>query len=89
MKKIDTSDEGVLKRFMQEFFPFNEFMKAGLFTKEMKGDYNAQAKRICTFFGYETVYEYGAKTTSAHISYQKGYWPKDQGFMTVFPSIYE
>lgn len=78
--------EGVLKRFMQEFFPFTELRKAGLFTKEMKGDYKAQAKRICDYFGYETVYEYGSREIRCHISYtNKNYKP----FITVITSIYE
>ena len=56
-----TSKKKTLENFMKEFFPYNNFKKIGLFTKEMKGDYEAQAKRVCLFFGYETVYEYGAK----------------------------
>jgi len=79
-------DHGVLERFMKEFFPFNEFKKIGFFTKEMKGDYKAQAERVCTFFGYETVYQYRAEETSCHISYVD---PKGRPFITVFPSIYD
>jgi len=84
--KIDYSDEGCLKRFMKEFFPFTHLKQAGFFTKEMKGDYEAQAKRICDFFGFETVYEYGAITTQCHISHVE---PKNEPFVTVFESIYE
>ena len=64
------SDAGVLKRFMIEFFPFAELRKAGFFTKEMKGDYYAQAKRVCDFFGYKSVFEYGAeeKEIRCHLS---------------------
>ena len=81
----------VLERFMKEFFPYNEFKKIGFFTKEMRGDYEAQAKRVCTFFGYETVYEYGAKEFRGHISYSEEYLKKnpDQPFITVISSIYE
>ncbi|MCF0074023.1 hypothetical protein LZD49_26310 [Dyadobacter sp. CY261] len=57
--------KAVLKRFMIEFFPFTPLRKAGLFTPEMKGDYAAQAERVCKFLGYETVYEYGSKEVLA------------------------
>lgn len=87
MEKINDDMAGVLKRFMQEFFPFKEFMKAGIFTKEMKGDYKAQSERVCKFFGYKTVYEYGAKEIRAHLSLVN---PKpDEPFITVVQSIYE
>lgn len=78
----------ILKRFMKEHFPFGAMRKAGLFTKEMKNDYQAQADRICTFFGYKTIYEYGATEIRCHISYI-GERPKDEPFITVIPSIYE
>ena len=71
---------------MQEFFPFNEFKKAGIFTKEMKNDYKAQSEIIRKFFGYKTIYEYGAKEIRYHVSYVN---PKDKPFITVVPSIYE
>jgi hypothetical protein len=83
------SDDGVLKRFMQEFFPFGPLRKAGFFTKEMRGDYKAQAEHVCRYFGYKTVYEYGATEISCHISYAEGHRPEGEGFVTVFPSIYE
>jgi hypothetical protein len=63
------SDKDLLKRFMQEHFPYSEFKKIGYFTKEMRGDYEAQAKRVCKHFGYETVFEYGAKEIRCHITY--------------------
>lgn len=62
----------VLKRFMKEFFHFPTLCKAGFFTKEMKGDYKAQAERVCKFFGYETVYEYGL--TARHEPIGDGFW---------------
>ena len=74
---------------MQEFFPFSPLRKAGFFTKEMKGDYDAQANRVCTFFGFETVYEYGAEEITAHLSYAENKRPIDEPFVTVIPSIYE
>lgn len=88
----------VLERFMKEFFPFAALKKIGLFTKEMKGDYPAQAKRICTWLGYETIYEYRATEIRCHISYTDdepllSISPdgklKERPFITVIPSIYE
>lgn len=83
------SDKELLKGFMKEFFPYQEFKKIGFFTAEMKNDYEAQARRICDFFGYETVYEYRAKEIKVHISFAgkrpEGY----EDFVTVIPSIYE
>ncbi len=75
----------VLERFMKEFFPFREFLKIRFFTQEMKGDYEAQAKRVCDFFGYKTVYEYGAKEIRCHISNDD----VEGTFITVLPSIYD
>lgn len=86
--KTGGKDAGVLERFMKEFFPYGEFKKAGIFTKEMKGNYYAQAKRVADFFGYETVFEYGATEIRCHITFG-GERPKDQPFITVLPSIYE
>lgn len=63
----------LLKNFLNEFFDFYGLRKAGLFHKEMrKSDIHGQAKRICEFFGYETVYEYGAEKFRCHISYADG-----------------
>ena len=79
----------VLKNFMKENFHFPSLLKLGFFTKEMKNDYKAQAERICHFFGYKTVYEYGAEEIRCHISYAKGKRPENEGFITVIPSLYE
>ena len=87
--KNDDSKEAVLKRFMQEFFPFSEMKKIGFFTKEMKGNYQKQADRVCQFFGFKTVYEYGKDETQCHISYVEGKRCKGEGFITVIPSIYK
>ena len=83
------SNAGVLKRFMIEFFPFTELRKAGFFTKEMNGDYYAQAKRVCDFFGYKSVFEYGAKEIRCHLSYPGERPENDKEFITVIPSIYD
>ena len=47
----DTEKMETLKNFMNEFFPFKEFLKIGIFTKEMKGNYELQAQKICDFLG--------------------------------------
>ncbi|MDM8174819.1 hypothetical protein QT327_10700 [Olivibacter sp. 47] len=70
--KLTKADQ-LLKSFLDEHIPFYELRRAGFFPKEMKkSDIHGQAKRICEFFGYKTVYEYGAKVTYAHISYASG-----------------
>ncbi|MCE7039213.1 hypothetical protein [Dyadobacter sp. CY312] len=87
MTKEEKEKAGVLKRFMIEHFPFTALRKSGFFKAEMKGDYEAQAARVCQFFGYETVYEYGAIEISCHLSKVKP--APDDPFVTVLPSIYE
>jgi hypothetical protein len=89
MELSDKEKDKVLERFMKEFFPFNALKKAGFFTKEMKGDYKAQAKAVCDHFGYETVFQYGAEEIRCHLSYEEGKRPPDEPFVTVIPSIYE
>jgi hypothetical protein len=74
----DEEKDKVLERFMREFFHFPSLCKAGFFTKDMKGDYKAQAERVCKFFGYGTVYEYGL--TAKHIHH---------GFASEVKSIFE
>lgn len=82
------SDAMVLKRFMIEFFPFTELVETGFFTKEIKDHYYAQAKRVCDFFGYKSVFEYGAKEIRCHLSYAER--PEnDKEFITVISSIYD
>lgn len=102
MKK--TSDD-VLKRFMKEHFPYGQFRKAGIFKKEMRGDYQAQADHICRLLGYKTIYEYRNKEIRCHITYA-GSDPAGLGserplhidgngkineepFVSIVPSIYE
>lgn len=60
---------------MDELIPIEDLTKAGFFTKEMKGDYEAMADRICQFFGYKTVYEYGSEEFSYHATYVDGHRP--------------
>ena len=93
---MKTNSDGVLERFMKEFFPFTQFKNIGFFTKEMKGDYEAQAKKVCDYFGYKTVYEYGAVGCRVHLSLdrpitsinEKGELEQEP-FVTVIKSIYE
>lgn len=74
MKKPQS--DRLLKSFIKENFPpFSELVKIGFFTKEMRGDYKAQAERICKFFGYKTVYEYGSKSVTCHLTYASGLDP--------------
>ena len=87
-KSIDEKDK-VLERFMKEFFHYPTLKKAGFFTKEMRGDYKAQAERVCQYFGYKTVYEHGAKEIRCHLTYADGERPEGEGFVTVIPNIYD
>lgn len=87
MKRKETEKEAVLRRFMQEFFPFAEFRKAGIFKSEMKGDYEAQAERVCQLYGYKTVYEYGAQEVICHLTEVNP--DPNKPFVTVVPSIYD
>ncbi|QEL01124.1 hypothetical protein FKG96_09990 [Olivibacter sp. LS-1] len=78
MKVQLNKEDQLLKRFLEEHIPFHELRKVGFFHKDMKkSDIHGQAKRICEFFGYKTVYEYGAKVTYAHISYASGIYGLD------------
>lgn len=76
----------VLKNFMEEWFPFKEFRKIGFFTKEMKGDYKAQAERVCNHFGYKTVFEYGAEEVYCHLSEENP--DPNKPFVTHIKNIY-
>ena len=72
---------------MEEFFDFATLKKAGFYGKEIKKrDYKAQAERVCKFFGYKTVYEYGAKEIHAHVTSDDRL--PHEPFVTVIPSIY-
>lgn len=93
VKELLDSPNKVLERFMKEFFPYGEFKRAGIFTKEMKGDYQAQADKICKWFGYNSVYEYGSTEIRCHLTLG-GFDGKKDGlrkepFITVIESIYK
>ncbi len=76
-----------LENWMKEFFPFTPLKNAGFFTKEMKGDYKAQAERVCKFFNLNSVYEYGKDEITGHLSEVNP--GKDQSFVTVIPSVWD
>jgi hypothetical protein len=85
----------VLKSFMKEFFPFGPMKKCGFFTKEMKGDYKAQSEKVCSYFGYKSIYEYGAKEVRCHLSTGEYYDGVNESgelvekpFVNIIPSIY-
>jgi hypothetical protein len=86
LRFTDKEKDEVLERFMKEFFHFPTLRKAGFFTKEMKGDYKAQAERVCQYFGYKTVFEYGSKEVRCHLS--KG-GKRTEKFITIMKNIYE
>ncbi|MCW3466544.1 hypothetical protein [Chitinophaga nivalis] len=87
--KFGGKDPQLLKRFMQEFFPYSHFKKIGIFNKEMRGNYYAQAARICNRLGLKSIYEYGSKEIRCHLTYVDGKRPEGEPFVTVTPSIYE
>lgn len=48
-----------LGAFIDEHFSDEEFWDIGFFSKDIKvTDYEKIAERVCTFFGYKSIYEY-------------------------------
>lgn len=74
-KQPKTEKEQLLEDFINENFPVDELFEVGLFTKEMKGDFQAMADRICKFFGLKTVFDYGAMEVRCHLTYASGLDP--------------
>lgn len=73
---------------MLEMFDFGELKKSGIYSKEIKrNDYQAQADRICHYFGFKTVFEYGKDSIQCHLSYANRML--EEPFVTVIKSIYE
>jgi len=68
MKKGGKKND-VLVNWMKEFFPYAEFKKAGIFTKEMRGKYQDQAEHICRLLNLKSIYEYGKEEIRCHITY--------------------
>jgi hypothetical protein len=86
--KTTENNPNLLKDFMEEFFDFKSLKKIGLFKKDIKkDDYEAQAARICQYFGMESIYEWRKDEIRCHIS-EVNPNPTDP-FVTVLPSIYE
>lgn len=90
-------DQKILKDFIDDNFDIKSLIKVGFLKKELGKDYIAIADRICTFFGYKDIYEYGAVEIRAHLSYD-GDRPKhidengelkEEPFITVIPSNYD
>lgn len=89
IKPFIGSEPSLLKKFMNEFFPYGEFKKSGIFTKEMKGDYPWMAYIICNFLGLSIIYEYRKDDTIYHATYEIGKRPDNIGFTEIIPSIYK
>jgi len=89
-------EDKLLKKFIKEHFPFAPLLKAGFFKKEMRNNYPMQAKRVCEYFWFSSIYEYGATEIRCHMNTtesslkinQSGKLVKEP-FITVFKSIYE
>ncbi len=59
MKKAFTAEEQKLRDFIEDNFDFATMKKMGFFGKDIKRtDYDKMAERICTFFGFNSIYEY-------------------------------
>lgn len=49
-----------LRQFIEDHFDFQTLKKVGFFEKGIrKTDYEKIAERVCRFFGYKSIYEYG------------------------------
>jgi len=68
MKK-HSKKNSVLANWMKEFFPYAEFKRAGIFTKEMRGNYEMQANHVCLLLGLNSIYEYRKEEIRCHITY--------------------
>ena len=80
----------LLKKFLLEHFDFNDLKKCKLFDKDIKRkDYQKQADRICEFFGFKTIYEYGFNKVEAHITYADGFRPTNEPFVTIIKPWHE
>lgn len=61
MKKL-TPDQEKLRQFMLDHFDFDSLKQVGFWPKgTRRTDFEAQAARVCHYFGYKSVYEYGAE----------------------------
>lgn len=77
-----------LKYFMKSHFDFSTLKKVGFYPKDMKhNDYEGQAARVCYFFGYKSVYEYGKNEIRCHISYPRTIEVDSTGEMKCDPFV--
>lgn len=87
---MEANKDELLKNFMVDNFDFDTLKKVGFFDKTIKrNDYKKQAERVCTFFGFESIYQYGFETTHAHLSYIEGHRPENSHFVTEFKAWHE
>lgn len=80
----------VLKCFLKDNFDFSGLKKSGFFPKEMKHtDYEGQAKKICEYFGLESIFDYGKHEIRCHISYagERSSYVNDKGELKVTPFV--
>lgn len=56
---MDTIEKNNLKKFIEDNFDFYGLKKAGFFKNIRKNEYEKIAARVCHFFSYESIYEYG------------------------------
>jgi hypothetical protein len=80
----------VLKAYMKQHFDFSSLKKVGFYPKEMKHtDYEGQAKRVCHFFGLESIYDYNKYEIRCHISYaeERPTWVDESGKIKTIPFV--
>lgn len=53
-----TIADHLLKEYMLEHFNFRSLKRIGFYKDVKASDYTEQAKRVCEFFGLESVFEY-------------------------------
>lgn len=90
MKTYEYKDLELLKNFLLEQFDFNDLKKCGLLSKEIKKtDYEKQANRICEYFGFDNIFQYGFNEVKAHITYVEGQRPIKEPFVTIIKPWHE
>ena len=77
------------KKFLLEQFDYDELKKVGFFKDIKRKEYQKQIDKICYFFGYKTIFEFGWKTTYAHISYADDKRPEGEPFLTEVKAWHE
>lgn len=59
-----------LRAFLEEHFDYSWLKKTGIYSKDLKrNDYEGQAKRLCEWWGLESIYDYGKNEVRCHINY--------------------